>query len=140
MNFDDLPNKQQLFIDLYLDLGDRDEAYKDSGYSIEGRAWKANARALFLKLQHVIEQRIETRIGEGAILSLKVTKDLMMNAKSESIRLKAAQDYREMGGFSRPKEVRVVHTREEELTDEELDEEIASLTGKVIIHGSNALQ
>ncbi len=140
MNFDDLPDKQQKFIDAYLDLGSRDEAYRKSGYSIQGRGWKANARAMFLKLEEVIEERVESRIGEGALMALSVVKDLMMNASSEAIRLKAAQDYLQRGGRDRIKEIKHVHTKEQELTDKELDAEIATLNGKMIVDSSTKLQ
>ena len=144
MNFDDLPDKQQKFIDLYLDSGDRDEAYREAGYSIEGRGWKMNARKLFIKLQPIIEERLETRIGEGAMLALKVVKDLMMSAKSEAVRLKAAQDYLARGGRDRVRESRVIITDESQMSDKELDDEITALQtklsgGKIIVRADDKL-
>jgi len=139
--FDDLLDKQQKFIDMYLDLGDRNEAYRKAGYSVEGRAWKANARAMFLKFEAIIEARVETRIGEGALLALTVIQELMEDPNCPpAVRLKCAQDYLKRGGRDRDPEVKVVHTKESAMSDKELDAEITALQGKVITYGSAKLQ
>ena len=140
MTFDDLPDKQQKFVEFYCDLGDRDEAYRIAGYSVQGRGWKMNARKMFKKLEHIIEIRVETRIGEDSLLALTIIRNLMTSAKSESIRLKAAQYYRERGGGDRIKEVRHTVTVTQELTDEQLDQEIKALSAGVFVESSKSLQ
>ena len=132
MNFDDLTEKQQLFVDKYLDLGDRDKAYHKAGYSIEGRGWKANSRKMYQKLQHVIEERIDMRIGEGAIMALKIVKEIMQDKNvAPATRLKAAQDYMTRAGRDRTKETKLIVSKEAELTDEQLDQEIRTLSGEL---------
>ena len=131
-NFDDLPEKRQAFIDLYLDLGDRDEAYRLAGYSVEGRAWKNKSRELFKMLSQQIEERLETRIGEGAILALKIIREIMEDKEvSPAIRLKAAQDYLTRGGRDRVKETKVTHTLESQMTDAQLEAEIRKFLGDI---------
>ena len=139
MKFDDLNDKSQKFIDFYLDTGDRDEAYRLAGYSIAGRAWKKNARMMFLKFEILIEERVETRIGEGALLALSVIRNLMTSAKSETVKLKAAQDYLHRGGRDHEKTEHEQPSKDADLTDEELHTEIQSLVRRMSI-GNSTLQ
>ena len=125
--FEELTNKEQKYIDLYLELGDRYLAYEQSGYSTKGRGWKVNARKKFIQLGPIIEERLDMKVGEGALLAFGVIKSLMKNSDSDAVRLKAAQDYLTRAGHDTIITKRIEITDDRPLTDKELDGEIAEL-------------
>jgi len=129
LKYDDLKPQKQLFVDKYLEVGDRNEAYRLAKYSIEGRGWRANARAMFLDLEPIIRDRIETRIGEGAIVALTVIKSLMTDKDvSPAVRLNACKDYLSRAGYDVATETKVHISDEARLSDSELKAEILRLT------------
>ena len=128
MTYDELKNSKQLFVDKYLELGDRNEAYLAAGYSVEGRGWKANARKMFLELESIIKERIDLRIGEGSILALGVIREIMEDKNvSPAVRLNAAKDYLQRAGYDKPIETTLNINSLDKASDEEIDAEIQTL-------------
>lgn len=128
MNYDDLSDKKQKFIDEYIRTASRDDAYKDSGYSIVGRGWKANARKLYFELFECIKQRIDDRIGAGAIIALSIVKEIMEDTTvSPAVRLNAAKDYLQRAGYDKPVETNINLNDNTKKTDEQIQQEIRAL-------------
>ena len=99
------------------------EAFHASGYTAEKSNASNRAKRLQRHLFRHIEKRISERVGETSILALSVLESLMRTADSENVKLNAAND--------------AVHKQETtikevtELTDDELDEQIALLSNVV---------
>lgn len=130
--YDDLTDKQTKYVDNYLKTGTRNEAYRLAGFSIEGRGWKAQARKLFFQLQKIIQERIELKFGQGAILAMNIVQEIMQDDKvSAAVRLNAAKDFLSRAGYDRPLESRVQVT--DKRSKEEIDRELADM-----IEGANA--
>lgn len=128
-SYDELTKKKQAFIDQYLILGDRDLAYKEAGYSIQGRGWKYNARNLFFELNMVIQERIDLKIGEGAVMALKIVRDIMEDKEiSAAVRLNAAKDYLARAGYDKP-QVTDVNVNDKR-SSKEIDTELADILGR----------
>ena len=124
--YEELPKKQQAFVDFCVKLGDKNEAYEKAGYSVQGRAWKANARSMYLSLSTVIKDRIDVMIGDGAILALNIVKEIMQDPEQPgATRLKASQDYLNRAGYDKPVEtnINIADAR----TPAQLDQEIQDL-------------
>jgi hypothetical protein len=126
--YESLQPRQQKFVDAYLKLGCRREAYREAGFSVEGRGWTSNARNLFIACEGIIKDRIELGIGEGAILALAIIKQIMQDESvSPAVRLNAAKDYLNRAGYDVPVEQQVVVRDETKLTDAELNAKIQEL-------------
>lgn len=128
MKYEDLAPRKQKFVDMYLKHGDRNEAYRLAGYSIQGRGWRANARKMYLELTGIIQERIDLKIGQGAILAMEIVSQLMQDdTVSPAVRLNAAKDYLQRAGYDKPAETNVNVNDARALKDEELDAEIETL-------------
>jgi len=125
LKYEDLAPKKQLFVDSYIKLGDRKEAFEKAGYSVEGRGWTANARALFLSLEKIITERVDMKIGDGAVVAFNVVREIMVDKDvSPAVRLNAAKDYLNRAGYDVPIETRVNINDERSLSNAEIDAEI----------------
>lgn len=128
MKYEDLAPKKQLFVDSYIKLGDRKEAFEKAGYSVEGRGWTANARALFLSLEKIITERVDMKIGDGAVVAFNVVREIMVDKDvSPAVRLNAAKDYLNRAGYDVPIETRVNINDERNLSNSEIEAEIARI-------------
>ena len=128
MKYEDLAPKKQLFVDSYIKLGDRKEAFEKAGYSVEGRGWTANARALFLSLEKIITERVDMKIGDGAVVAFNVVREIMIDKDvSPAVRLNAAKDYLNRAGYDVPIETRVNINDERNLSNSEIEAEIARI-------------
>ena len=128
MKYEDLAPKKQLFVDSYIKLGDRKEAFEKAGYSVEGRGWTANARALFLSLEKIITERVDMKIGDGAVVAFNVVREIMIDKDvSPAVRLNAAKDYLNRAGYDVPVETRVNINDERNLSNSEIEAEIARI-------------
>jgi phage terminase small subunit len=128
LKYEDLAPKKQLFVDSYIKLGDRKEAFLKAGYSVEGRAWAANARALFLSLEKIITERVDMKIGDGAVVAFNVVREIMVDKDvSPAVRLNAAKDYLNRAGYDVPIETRVNINDERNLSNSEIEAEIARI-------------
>tara|TARA_R110000824_G_scaffold32060_1_gene103775 strand:+ start:360 stop:782 length:423 start_codon:yes stop_codon:yes gene_type:complete len=128
LKYEDLAPKKQLFVDSYIKLGDRKEAFEKAGYSVEGRGWTANARALFLSLEKIITERVDMKIGDGAVVAFNVVREIMIDKDvSPAVRLNAAKDYLNRAGYDVPIETRVNINDERNLSNSEIEAEIARI-------------
>ena len=128
MKYEDLAPKKQLFVDSYIKLGDRKEAFEKAGYSVEGRGWTANARALFLSLEKIITERVDMKIGDGAVVAFNVVREIMVDKDvSPAVRLNAAKDYLNRAGYDVPIETRLNINDERNLSNSEIEAEIARI-------------
>tara|TARA_B110000196_G_scaffold114755_1_gene99879 strand:+ start:683 stop:1105 length:423 start_codon:yes stop_codon:yes gene_type:complete len=128
LKYEDLAPKKQLFVDSYIKLGDRKEAFEKAGYSVEGRGWTANARALFLSLEKIITERVDMKIGDGAVVAFNVVREIMVDKDvSPAVRLNAAKDYLNRAGYDVPIETRVNINDERNLSNSEIEAEIARI-------------
>jgi len=128
LKYEDLAPKKQLFVDSYIKLGDRKEAFEKAGYSVEGRGWTANARALFLSLEKIITERVDMKIGDGAVVAFNVVREIMVDKNvSPAVRLNAAKDYLNRAGYDVPIETRVNINDERNLSNSEIEAEIARI-------------
>jgi hypothetical protein len=125
MKYEDLAPKKQKFVELYIKLGDRKVAYEKAGYSVEGRGWTANARGLFLSLEKIINERVDMKIGDGAVVAFNVVREIMEDVScSPAVRLNAAKDYLNRAGYDVPVETRLNINDERSLSNAEIDAEI----------------
>tara|TARA_R110002020_G_scaffold287099_1_gene502598 strand:- start:39673 stop:40104 length:432 start_codon:yes stop_codon:yes gene_type:complete len=113
------------FIDLYIDYdGDNVQAWKDAGYS------ESNTNASMAKLrQHwdVVQARIVEKMGRQVPQALAVVVDLMMNARNDSIRLKAAQDLLGRAGYDQASKIELTEKKAEDMDHDALREELTTL-------------
>lgn len=131
--YEDLPSKQQAFIDRYLVHGDRDRAYVEAGYKPGRRSLKPAAYALYRKLQDTIQVEIDKRIGRHAVLALAIVKQLMEDEKQPgSVRLNAAKDYLNRAGYDKPVESRVTIDDLRDVDNDEVNDEIQALLKKAL--------
>lgn len=126
--YEQLTNRRQKFVDLMVDGMSRSEAYLAAGFSGSPHTCRANARKLFFELQFILHDRIQTRIEDGGILGLKVIKELMLNSKSDAVRLAAAKDSLARAGYDVP--IEQVFTVKEERSDEDIKAELDDLLTK----------
>ena len=128
LKYEDLAPKRQKFVDSYLVTGDRNDAYREAGYSIEGRGWRANARKMYLELTSIIQDRIDLKISQGAIIAMRIVSEIMQDPTvSSAVRLNAAKDYLQRAGYDKPQETNISVSDTREIKDEDLQAEIETL-------------
>jgi hypothetical protein len=106
-----------------------EEAYYAAGYNSKGHRAKRLQRHLW---KH-IEKRIEERVGETATLALSVLENLMRSADSENVKLNAARDILSRAGYDAVARQETTIKEASDLTDEELDAQIALMSNVVKI-------
>lgn len=124
------------FIDLYIDYdGDHKRAWIDAGYAESGVGSAMNKLR-----QHwdVVERRIVEKIGRQVPQALAVIVDLMENARTESIKLKAAQDILGRAGYDQASKIEFTEKSAEELSREELRDELRVLLARAQATGESA--
>lgn len=122
------PERLVRFIELYLEYkGDHKKAWVDAGYSESGlpRAMKT-LRDNFSMVNKLVYQRI----GNHVPLALEGIVELAVNAKQESIRLKACQDILSRAGYDAAMKLETTVTETKDMKDEELTKELKELLGK----------
>lgn len=127
LTYETLTEKKRKFIDRYLETGDRNEAYLFAGYSPSRKSHRANARLLYIELHEIIQSRIESKIGEGAVTALNVILDMMQNSSSDAVRLQCAKDYLWRAGYDKPIESKITIDDLRDLDDSALADEIKAL-------------
>ena len=101
------------------------DAYEMAGYSPDA----GNAYRLYQDLKEIIKETRNDLIDENqcATLAAKIIEDIMLDVEvSPQIRLKAAQDVMHRTGHDKPQEI-ISTSKVSEMTDAELDEQLASL-------------
>lgn len=111
------------------------EAFDEAGYKCNSARHIARHRARRLQ-RHLwmhIEYRIKERVNETAALALSVLHDLMTTAESENVKLNAARDVLSRAGYDAVNRSETVFKDVTQLSDKELDEQIAQLTNSNIV-------
>lgn len=113
------------------------DAFYAAGYKSTQNLPQAKNRSKRLRrfLWHHIENRIKERVGETATLAVSVLETLMREADSENVRLNAARDILSRAGYDAVHKQETTVKEVNELSDKELDEQIARLTNVVKISG-----
>jgi hypothetical protein len=116
------------FIDLYLDYeGDNVRAWVDAGYA---ESTRSSSMAKLRKHWDIVQARIVERIGSHVPRSLAVIVDLMENARSETIKLKAAQDIMGRAGYDQASKIELSEKKAEDLNQDELKRELEALMSR----------
>ena len=123
-------DRQVLFVENYVQLGDAGTAAKLAGY--EGKdliGIRRTGYRLRRELQQEISAAMEGVMYDKGPKALETVELLMKTSKSDTVRLAAAKDLLDRSGF-KPRE-RVVHENEK-LSSTELQSRIVALVGKEI--------
>ena len=127
-----LTEKEQNFI---VNLVDNNytpqKAFHEAGYTAERSNASNRAKRLQRHLFRHIEKRISERVGETSILALSVLESLMRTADSENVKLNAARDILSRAGYDAIQKQETTIKEITELSDDELDEQIALLSNVV---------
>jgi hypothetical protein len=129
-NIADAPkNKQEKLDDFCKALADgktREEAYKEAGYS--GHNCRANAHKYYRQNADYIKIYLSEHIGVHVPTAFKVILEIATNTQEKAgIRLKAAQDIMDRGGFNAKQTIELVTKDATEMNTEELENEIRRL-------------
>lgn len=97
--------------------------YVDAGYSVvNNNGIMFRARKLLEQLWPELEQDLHTSLKGGAALGLNTLVHLCVNAKQEAVRLKAATELLNKGGFAETQKIELKSV--EDMSDEELQKQI----------------
>lgn len=126
----DAPKSKQEKLDLFCQaLADgktREEAYKHAGYS--GHDCRANAHKYYRQNADYIKVFLSEHVGVHVPTAFKVILEIATNPDEKAgIRLKAAQDIMDRGGFSAKQTIELVTKDATEMNTEELENEIKRL-------------
>ena len=113
------------------------EAFYAAGYNCNQNKSMAKNRAKRLQ-RHLwlhIEKRIKEKVSETATLAVAVLEKLMREADSENVRLNAARDILSRAGYDAVHKQETTVKEVNELSDDELDAQIALLSNVVKIGG-----
>ena len=112
------------------------DAFFEAGYTAT-RSSPANRSKRFQRpLWKHIERRIQQKVSETATLALSVLESLMRGAESENVKLNAARDILSRAGYDAVTKQETTIKEVTELSDEELDEQIAMLSNVVKLSDS----
>lgn len=129
-NIADAPkNKQEKLDDFCKALADgknREEAYIEAGYS--GHNCRANAHKYYRQNADYIKIYLSEHIGVHVPTAFRVILEIATNPDEKAgIRLKAAQDIMDRGGFNAKQTIELVTKDATEMNTEELENEIRRL-------------
>jgi phage terminase small subunit len=121
-----ITEKQLKFIENYCETGDAVQSAVNAGYknshTIVNQAWK-----LKRELSREISKRMLEKFVDKAPIAFGTLTELMNESDSDTVRLQAAKDIMDRGGF-KPKDTMVIE--EESKTIPELEAELAMLVGR----------
>ena len=109
------------------------DAFFASGYTASRSSPSNRAKRLQRHLWKHIERRIQQKVSETATLALSVLENLMRGAESENVKLNAARDILSRAGYDAVHKQETVIKEVTELTEQELDDQIAMLSNVVKI-------
>ena len=110
----------ELFIEKYVETGDILSSLEEGGYKLN----KTTGYNLRRKFQDEIEKKMQERLRGGGPRALSVIERLMESAESETVRLGAAKDMLDRGGF------KVYQDEEMGKTVQEMEQQLIALVGK----------
>ncbi len=121
-----LDERQEKFIQLYVQSGNATKACIEAGYSENSAAQKG--WDLKRKYAEIIEQRLKDAVRDKVPEAMLTISFLAKNANSETVRLAAAKDIADRGGM-KPTEKIEQEVKQIEKSTEELRQELARLMG-----------
>lgn len=123
------------FVELFLERSDALGAYDSWNDMVKNCYWDAgfdssrkdngvmyHARKKLESMWPEIEKEIRSKLNSGALLGLNVVMDMAVNAKQDSVKLKAAVELLNKGGFAETQRIEL--TEVDNLSDEELQKRI----------------
>ena len=110
----------ELFIEKYVETGDILCSLEEGGYKLN----KTTGYNLRRKFQDEIQKRVHERLRGSGPKALSVVEQLMVGADSETVRLGAAKDMLDRGGY------KVYEEDSMGKTVEEMEQQLIALVGK----------
>lgn len=132
-NIEDAPKSKQEKLDDYCkafaDGKTREEAYVAAGYSPHN--CRSNAAKFHRQNQEYITAYLSEHIGTKVPMALSVVLNIMNDPNEKGgIRLKAAQDIMDRGGFTAKQRIELTTKDTKDMTTKELEDEIAKLVAE----------
>jgi hypothetical protein len=112
------------------------DAFFKAGYTAKRTSSHNRSKRLQRHLWKHIEKRIQEKVSETATLALSVLESLMRGAESENVKLNAARDILSRAGYDATHKQETTIREVSELSDEELDEQIAMLSNVVKLNSN----
>ena len=133
INIEDAPkSKQEKLDDFCKAIANgltREAAYVEAGYS--GLNCRANAHKFYRQNHQYITAFLAEHIGTLVPTALKVIQTIMNDPNEKGgIRLKAAQDLCDRGGFTAKQRIEITTKDTKDMTTQELEDEIAKLASE----------
>ena len=125
------------FLELYVETGDKKQAWLDAGYAKGGIRSAGN---IIRENMRLVEKLIRNRIGSHVPLALNGVLELATGAKQESVRLKALQDILYRAGYDRPVEIVTSEKDVNALDNKELEDELTTLLARANKEAEQTLQ
>lgn len=100
-----MSEKEQVWLDEYMATGDGKEATRRV-FDCSEKTLASRTSQLKAKLALQIDKRLRESFAVNAVAAANIIKDLAFNAKSEPVKLKAACDLLDRGGYKPVNETR----------------------------------
>ena len=123
----ELNEREQKFVDGFIETGNAFKAFENSGYACIGKGWRANARKKHQEMRLHIEQRMHLKICRHVPWAFNQMVDLAKNTKNDSLKFKILQDILARAGYDQPKIIEHRADDVKELNSKEIAEEIRGL-------------
>ena len=123
--FGELSEQRQVFVQEYCRLGDHVEAARRAGYS--EKTLNNQACKLKRELSGEIESELRFNFVSHAPNALRILTELAEHSNSDSVRLQAARDLLDRGGFKPPDRHELIGKTK---THDELKAELVGLVGE----------
>lgn len=122
-------DKLELFCEGLANGLSREKAYIAAGYSDHN--CRANANKYYRQNHEFIQQYLSEHIGTHVPTALRVVLQIMNDqAEKGGIRLKAAQDILDRGGFGAKAKLEITHKDAKDMTTEEIEGAIRQLVNE----------
>lgn len=136
-DFEGKSDKLIKFLEGYVATGDKKTAWIEAGYAPGGLRSASN---ILRENARLVEKLIRNRIGDHVPLALDGVLNLAMNAKQESVRLKALQDILYRAGYDKPIEIVTSEKEASELDNKALDDELTKLLARANREAEQTIQ
>lgn len=99
--------------------------YVQAGFSKNDNGLLYHAKKLLERLWPKVEEQVKHRLSGGAVVATEVLINLCKNARQEAVRLKAATELLNKGGFAETHKLQISET--DSMSDADLQKQIQSL-------------
>jgi hypothetical protein len=129
--------KEEAFVALYMEHASKlnsefpdyntmlKHCYVQAGFSKNDNGLVYHAKKLLERVWPRIEDQVKKRLSGGAVIATEVLINLCKNARQEAVRLKAATELLNKGGFAETHKLQISET--ESMSDADLQKQIQSL-------------